>query len=373
VKILFDFEDIVNKYWGIPLATIDDIKSIATLRTADIILWLSEKERKMIYEESFFQMNGLSELKKSVTMLDTRPINSDLWYLQFFKTFTDIETDFYYTCHFAATKIQSAQKIIRIHDPYSEFSQSWREFLSRDKIKNKIARAIRNESFKLAESKSKIVCNSNFTAERVSYIYDISIEKISVIPCGFNWKPFEDIESQRDISPLGADYYLMICGLRGSKRPDVVINAWADCDKTLPKLLVVGKIPLRSLSEVAVKQISNGRLILRDFVSESELETLKINSNAMIFASSYEGFGRPVIEALLAGVPSIANDLKVFKEISLNCVDFFSLNDPKSIEPILIKYRSKINAKESRFLVEKAKKYSHSSVGQLWKPILNLQ
>ena len=373
MKILFDFEDIVNKYWGIPLATIDDIKSIATLVEADISLWLSQKEKKLIHQGNFLQMNELNQLKKPVNTLDTRPINSVLWYLQFIKTFTNIETDFYYTCHFPATRIQSAQKILRIHDPYSKFSQSWREFMIRDKFKNKIARAIRNEAFKLAESRSRIVCNSNFTAKRVSHIYNIPIDKINIIPYGFNWKPFELIEIESNKSPLNTDYYLMISGLRGNKRPDVVINAWADFDKTLPKLLVVGKIPLRSLSEVAVKQISNGRLILREFISDSELEILKINSNAMIFASSYEGFGRPVIEALLAGVPSIANDLEVFREISLNCVDFFSLNDPKSIEPILIKYRSKINKKESRYLVEEAEKYSYSNIGQQWNLLLNIQ
>jgi glycosyltransferase involved in cell wall biosynthesis len=373
MKILIDFQDIINKYWGIPLATIDDIKSIGTLSASDIFLWLSKKEKKIIYEAKSSQIKDLNQLKKSITMLETRPENLSLWYLQFLKTFNDIETDFHYTCHFPATKIQSTQRIIRIHDPYSNSAQSWREFFKKDKLKNKVARAIRNESFKLVESKSKIVCNSKFTAKRVAQIYDIPMNYIDVIPYGFNWQTFESIEGKRDRQPLYTDYYLMISGLRGNKRPDLVINAWANCIKTLPKLVVVGKIPLKSLSQLAVKQISNGRLILKEFVNESDLENLKINSNAMIFASSYEGFGRPVTEALLSGVPSIANDLEVFKEISLDCVDFFSLSNPMSIEPLLLKYSEKIDNKKSQFLVKKAEFYSYESIGRQWSTILNVK
>jgi glycosyltransferase involved in cell wall biosynthesis len=372
MKIVIDFQDIMNKYWGIPLATIDDIKSIATLNSADIFLWLSKKEKELIKVQGSAQINDFNQLKKPPVMLETRPENLSLWYLQFLKTFSQIKTDFHYTCHFPATRMQSAQRIIRVHDPYSDSSQSWREFIKKDTLKNKVARAIRNESFKLVESNSKIVCNSKFTAKRVSQIYDIPINKISIIPNGFNWQSFESIENKRKLQSLYTDYYLMVSGLRGNKRPDLVINAWANCIKTLPKLIVVGKIPMKSLSESAVKQISNGRLILKEIVSEPDLENLRINSNAMIFASSYEGFGRPVIEALLSGVPSIANDLEVFKEISLDCVDFFSLSNPMSIEPLLLKYSEKIDKNISQLLVEKAENYSYKSTGRQWSSILDV-
>ena len=372
MKILFDFEDILNKYWGVPLATIDDIKSIASLNSVDISLWLSKKEAKIIREEGYVQFRDLNQLEKILTMLETRPGNLSLWYLQFLKTFNEIQTDFHYTCHFPATKIKSSQRIIRVHDPFSDSSQSWREFIKKGTLKNKVARAIRNESFKLVESNSIIVCNSKFTAKRMIQIYGISLDRISVIPCGFNWQSYESIENKRSLNPLYKDYYLMVSGLRGNKRPDLVINAWANCTKTLPKLIVVGKIPLKSLSQTAVKQISNGRLILKEFVNESDLENLRINANAMVFASKYEGFGRPVIEALLSGVPSIANDLEVFKEISLNCVDFFSLSNPMSIEPLLLQYSEKIDKNKSQFLVEKAQIYSYKSIGRQWKSILDL-
>lgn len=371
MRILIDFEDILNKYWGVPLATIDDFKSIATLESSKFLLWLSENEKQVINKEGYLQINDLIQYSKRVTILDTRPTNRKLWYSQFFKTYSDIETDFYYTCHFPATKIKSGQRIIRIHDPFSDSSQSWKEFIKQDVLKNRIARAVRNESFKLASTESIIVCNTNFTAKKLSEIYDLPLAEILVIPYGFDWQDFETIEEKRAISRIETDYFLMISGLRGNKRPDIVINAWANSKIILPKLIVVGNIPFRSLSETSIKQLSNGRLIIKDFVSQAELEILKINSNAMIFASSYEGFGRPVIEALLAGVPSIANKLETFEEISHDCVDFFSLNEPMSIEPLLIKYSEKINKVNSKILIEKAQFYSYENIGRQWSSILN--
>ena len=105
-------------------------------------------------------------------------------------------------------------------------------------------------------------------------------------------------------------------------------------------------------------------------VSESELTSLSVNSNAMIFASEYEGFGRPVIEALISGVPSIANDLEVFKEIDTGDVDFFSLKNPNSLVPIMEKYSSKIDEKRSKVILDNVKMYSHENVGKKWKALL---
>jgi len=371
VKILIDFEDILNKYWGVPLATIDDIKTIATLESPKFLLWLSENEKKLINKKGYLQLENLIKKSERITMLDTRPTNRKLWYSQFFKTYNGIETDFYYTCHFPATKIKSAKKIIRIHDPFSDSSKSWKEFIKQDKLKNRIARAIRNESFKAASGESHIICNTNFTAKKLSEIYNLPLSEILVIPYGFDWQSFESIEEKRSTIHIKEDYFLMISGLRGNKRPDIVINAWANSNLNLPKLIVVGSIPLHSLSENSRTQLSNGRLIIKNFVSQAELEILKLNSNAMIFASSYEGFGRPVIEALIAGVPSIANTLEVFEEISQGCVDFFSLKEPMSIEPLLIKYSQKISKAKSKFLIEKTKLYSYENVGHQWGSILN--
>jgi len=368
MKILFDFEDKANKYWGVPLATIDDIKSILTLQTYDIELWVSKKEKSIIdlIPEQDYKTLTFLDYTKIVT---SRPGNRQLWIKQFYKNFENSGQDFFYTDHFPCTSIKNSKRIVRIHDPFSKRSGPTVEFFNKDKLKNKLARVLRNQAFNWVKDQSILVCNTKFTAEKISKIYDIPSENLNVIPYGFNLNTFQYIQSIRSAYSGNGNYYLMVSGLRGRKRPDIVINTWASI-KNLPNLIVVGNIPIDSISDQAKKQIKLGRLVLKSRVSEYDLNTLRINANAMIFASEYEGFGRPVIEPLMAGVPSIANELEVFKEIDPDAIDFFSLHIPESLEQLLIKYASKINEKDSRILLSKASAYSYLEVGKLWDKLL---
>lgn len=50
----------------------------------------------------------------------------------------------------------------------------------------------------------------------------------------------------------------------------------------------------------------------------------------MHMASYAEGFGLPIIEAQQQGVPVIASDIPVFREIAGNDAEFFSLGDVAS-------------------------------------------
>jgi mannosyltransferase len=368
MNILFDFEDKANKYWGIPLAAIDDIKSILTLPTYDVELWISKKEKKLIDlipEQDYKNLTFLDNTK----IIASRPSNRQLWIQQFYKNFENSGKDFLYTDHFPCTSMKNSKRIIRIHDPFSKYGGLISEFFNKDKLKNKFARVLRNQAFSRVKDQSILVCNTKFTAEKMSKIYDIPLERLNVIPYGFNWNTFQYIHSIRSAYSGEENYYLMVSGLRGRKRPDIVINTWASINN-LPNLVVVGNIPLDSISDQAKKQIKIGRLVLKPRVSEYDLNTLRINANAMIFASEYEGFGRPVIEALMAGVPSIANELEVFKEIDPNAIDFFSLHVPESLEQLLIKYASKINEKDSRILISKASVYSYLEVGKMWDKLL---
>lgn len=368
MKILFDFEDRANKYWGVPLAAIDDLKSMLTLKEYKLELWVSNRESDLINSIPAQDYRSLAFLDNA-TVINTRPSNKKLWVDQFCKIFESSDCDYFYTDLFPGTNIKNSKRIIRLHEPLSNFTYPISEFISKGKLKLKVARAARSQAFKRVNEQSILVCSTNFIANRVSKINDIPLENLHVIPYGFNWNSFESIKSVRSNSTQSEDYYLMVSGLRGRKRPDIVINAWANL-RNIPKLIVVGNIPLNSISDQARKQIEIGRLVLKPRVSEYDLNILRINANAMIFASEYEGFGRPVIEALIAGVPSIANDLEVFKEINPNAVDFFPLEVPELLEQLLIKYSHKIGEEDSKTLIQKVSNYSYFEVGKKWKNLL---
>jgi glycosyltransferase involved in cell wall biosynthesis len=62
-------------------------------------------------------------------------------------------------------------------------------------------------------------------------------------------------------------------------------------------------------------------------ISDSDLVRLYENSTLLMFLSTYEGFGMPIVEAQNFGLPVIASNLNVFKnEVCLNSCLYVDIN-----------------------------------------------
>ena len=61
--------------------------------------------------------------------------------------------------------------------------------------------------------------------------------------------------------------------------------------------------------------------------TDSELAALYAHAGALIFASFYEGFGLPLVEAMHLGLPVIASDIPVFREIGQDYPTYFQVGD----------------------------------------------
>ncbi|OLL32997.1 hypothetical protein BTH42_03380 [Burkholderia sp. SRS-W-2-2016] len=65
--------------------------------------------------------------------------------------------------------------------------------------------------------------------------------------------------------------------------------------------------------------------------SDSEVRALYSASSGLIMASVNEGFGLPIVEAFQAGLPVLARDIPVFREIAGDQACYFSGDDPKTL------------------------------------------
>lgn len=96
-------------------------------------------------------------------------------------------------------------------------------------------------------------------------------------------------------------------------------------------LVIVGKRGW--LTETLIKEIEhhprlNSRLFWLEQCSDEYLEKIYAASTCLIAASKGEGFGLPVIEAIKHGLPVIARDIPVFREVTNESAFYF-----KGLEP----------------------------------------
>jgi len=69
--------------------------------------------------------------------------------------------------------------------------------------------------------------------------------------------------------------------------------------------------------------------------SDSELHMIYGASAGLLMASRHEGFGLPIAEAAHTGLPVLARDLPVFREIASDNARYFSGDDPQALATVL--------------------------------------
>ena len=131
-------------------------------------------------------------------------------------------------------------------------------------------------------------------------------------------------------------YFLMVGELERTKNVGMVVEAFSNIKKIIGKeyrLVIVGK-PGNDYNKVLkkIKQCETKESIeLLDYVSDSKLFDLYNNAFALIFASLFEGFGLPILEAMSFGIPVISSNASSMPEVAGNAGMLF---DPHSCEQL---------------------------------------
>jgi glycosyltransferase involved in cell wall biosynthesis len=143
--------------------------------------------------------------------------------------------------------------------------------------------------------------------------------------------------------------FLMVGTLEPRKGHLETIDAfdmlWSKGEKV--NLVIVGKEGW--MVDKLVKRIQshpqlNTNLFWLDNISDEFLEMIYNSCNCLIIASEGEGFGLPIIEAAQKGLPVIARDIKVFREVAKSNAYFFkgeyAVSLAKGIEDWILLFKS---------------------------------
>ena len=334
--ILVDFEDAFSAKSGIPISLVNDATCLLHAGFT-LILWYSSESKTpkiKIWLDSTLSL----ELQARVQLLCSRPSNFKMWIAQIFPWVFNqrIPCDFVYTTLFPRVPIRGIKKqILRIYDPFTaknnfiEIALSF--ILGRAKLKNIVARAIRNFSYcRLNKANVIKIYSSKYTRNLCYSIYRDFYKTDSVI---YPVTQFAILNLNRNIETVVQQkiqnpYFIFIGGQRQKKDPLSIINLWASNLNSYGfNFVVIGKIPEQMIDDPIKNAIRLGRLKIKVDITTKELEQEVLNSEGVVYNTLPDGFGYPVAEAIYLQKPVICNDLEVFREIGGDYPYFFNSGD----------------------------------------------
>lgn len=172
---------------------------------------------------------------------------------------------------------------------------------------------------------SHILADSQATKDDLINIWTVSPPKITVLYSGVSqaFRPVtgeEQVKKVRKKYGLGDWPFLISVGtLQPRKNYELLIQAFKPVtEKSALRLLIAGGkgwLFEQMLAEVKAQGLGD-RVIFLGFVDDSDLPTLYSEATLFLFASLYEGFGLPLLEAMACGVPVITSNASSLPEVA---------------------------------------------------------
>ena len=230
--------------------------------------------------------------------------------------------------YYCGPLLSPAPQIVVVHDiSFSRFPQdfpSWLRFKPKLLARPSCRRA------------ACVVTVSEFSRQEILSVYGVAPEKVAVVYHGCEdafWR-HKTVQSQTtdlNISQnvgLDADlpeslsrrepFLLFVGSLLPRRQVDLVVRALARLSADY-QLVVVGEPDAEK--RAAVQAVAKAcaiadRVHCLGHVTDASLEALYHRAVALVSPSTYEGFGLPVLEAMKRGLPVVAWDIPVVREVA---------------------------------------------------------
>lgn len=184
-------------------------------------------------------------------------------------------------------------------------SQDW----AREHVLNPWRRFVAKQVLRVA---TRVRVVSGLLRSRVSDAFQIAPDRIDVIPVGVNFIPsaLSRVEAKRRLGARfeGHPLVLFVGRLTASKNLTLWLDVAADVLAEVPetRFVIIGDGEERDALEQTIAARGHGdRIILMGPAGHEALPDIYAAADVFLLTSDHEGFGRVVLEAALAGVPSV--------------------------------------------------------------------
>lgn len=146
-------------------------------------------------------------------------------------------------------------------------------------------------------------------------------------------------------TPLSKPYFVMLGTIEPRKNHWLILQLWRQLIERLgehaPRLVIIGQRGWECENVVDLLErceILKGFVFEHSVCSDAELASWLHHAQALLFPSFAEGYGMPLVEALAQGVPVIASDLPVFREIAGDIPEYVDPLDGTRWRELIVDY-----------------------------------
>ena len=210
----------------------------------------------------------------------------------------------------------------------------------------------------------RIICISEHTKKDLIEVFKLDPQAIEVVYLGFDRNLFFPQPNSNILVKYGLNkYFLYVGDMRFYKNLGRCLEAFNRLPDKDCQFVITGKKDRFFYPEIErqTKQLeAKDRIIFLDYVPTVDLPQLYSAAQSLVFASLYEGFGLPVLEAMACGCPVITSNSTSIPEVGGDAVLYVDPEDVDSIAKAMsnILDRSDLRRDLSQRGIDRAKLFS---------------
>lgn len=246
--------------------------------------------------------------------------------------------DVYHATDYLVPQLRRTPVVATVYDAIPLAHPEWANQRLR-RIKNRLLRAsVSRADLVIAISKAAV-------GELVEF-YGVPEARVRVVPLGVDprWTEPPPVETVRETLArhrLEPGFFMFVGTLQPRKNLETLLAAYDRLPAHVVRdrqLVIVGKYGwgAESLRLELIRRTAAGRCVWLDYVDAGMLRGLYSAAGAFVFPSLAEGYGLPVLEALAAGLPIVASDLPVLREVAGNMARFVPARDADAMAAAML-------------------------------------
>jgi glycosyltransferase involved in cell wall biosynthesis len=207
------------------------------------------------------------------------------------------------------------------------------------------------------KSADVVITVSEFVKNELMSEFSIEAQKIKAVPNGVSeqYRPMRALETQQTLARLvlqHGQYFLALGTLEPRKNLVVTMNAFMRLPKAMRQAHPLVLVGMKGWGTTEIeKQLAplllTGEVIQLGYLSQADLYQVTAGALALVYASIYEGFGLPPLEAMACGVPVITSNVSSIPEVVGNGGVML---DPADVDGFTEAMRMMIESSEMRLM-----------------------